>query len=1596
MKWPNRFAPLVSIVAMLAIALPSKAQLVPDTTLGSEQSVVLSGVEVRGDDAELIEGGATREANLFHSFTDFGVLEGQRVYFADPAGIDSILTRVTGQNLSNIFGTLGVDGAADLWVINPNGIVFGENALLDVSGSFYGTTAAAVEIGDGLFSAVSLEQSQLLSVSPTVSFWNYLTAGSGDVVSRAQLAAGGELVLSGQNLDLQGQVAAVGDVSLLATDTVQIRDRTVVPFVGYAGGELLVQGNQQVDIVALSHPESGLFAGGDMVLRSAEAVGGDAHYWSGGDFRVETLSGDAGRLWSPVDPIIRSFGDVEISEYRGASLHILAGGSVNIGTATINAPETGALGIDYLQDSVALADGTIVKVDGGAQPTLDVRAGMAPEAIGAPPIENITGFNSGSDLLLEFVTSEVPTRSDITVGDVLINAPNGLVLLTNRYDPNLSLAGGDILVTGEGIYGNGIDTRGIQGLREQGGSVFADSRGDISVVNSFISTSGGGEVGDIVMTSEESVRFESQDGSFTGMESTLSPETEGVGGNIQISANSISLINGAQLKANTFGNGDAGNVILQAQDKVVLDGINSDSQFFSAATSIVGENARGSGGDVEINANSVEVTNGAQLSASTLGNGNAGNVIVNAQERVVFDGINSDSQFFSAATGIASIVGENARGSGGDVEVNANSVEVTNGAALASATSGNGDAGNVVIHAQDRVVFDGFSSANSQIGSRGMGTGGSVEISANSVEITNGAILSSSALGNGNAGNVVIRANSVEATNDALLASDTVLSGNAGNVVIEAEDSIIFDNSGAISTSTPGASGAGGSILISAGAVNLINRSQLLSATFGDGVAGNIEINANSVKAINGVELSSSTFGDGRAGDVIIHAQDSIFFDENSIVTSTPNFETLNSEALGSGGNIQINANSVEFANGSRLISATQTRGDAGNIEISANSVEVINGAVFSSNTFGDGDAGDVVINAQGRVVFDSINTDGQISSSAITGVGLRATGHGGNVVINASSVEVINGANLNASTFSDGDAGSIIINAQDQVVFDGTSADGRIVSSASSASGVAGVIGDGGSIRINANSVEVVNGARLITSTLSNGNAGNILIDAQDRVVFDGASSNGRFVSAASTTVESGGMGSGGNVEISGNSVEVTNGAVLTASTLGQNNAGDIVIDARDRVLLDGITVDGFTSSIASTAESGATGSGGKIDIKTNSLEITNGAGITVNTVGEGNAGDVVIDVAEFVNIAGFASRSLRQGYPSGIFARNVNIEEIGTGAGGDVSIITPRLSIQDGGVVDARTANNQLGGDITIIVDSLDLLQGGQILTTSDSSGSAGTIDINAADQVQISGVDPNFSQRVASFPSVGNDFQPESSISVRSRASGSAGNIFINAPSVSLDEQGQIIAESATVDGGNIDLNLDSRLVLRNGSQITATAGTAQGAGNGGNITINSPFIVAIPTEDSDITANAFQGSGGQVSITAEGVFGIEPRDQRTLLSDITASSELGVNGVVAFNTLDTGFISSNLTELSENLVNTEALVANSCIARSDTDGTLALSGSEGLPQQPSSPQATYNLGSVRSMATPEPSTLSVVEPQAIYSLADGRLVMSRDCL
>ncbi|NEQ31337.1 MAG: filamentous hemagglutinin N-terminal domain-containing protein, partial [Leptolyngbya sp. SIO4C5] len=350
------------------------AQITPDATLGSEASVVSPDADVRGGSADLIQGGAVRGVNLFHSFADFNVAELQRVYFANPTGIENILGRVTGSSVSNILGTLGVDGSANLFLLNPNGIVFGPNAQLDITGSFLASTADAFDFNGQLFSATDPTVPTLLTVSLTPGL-QYSAAQRGEIRTQAVLAAGQDLRLDGVNLDLSGELTAGRDLVLQAQERAQIRDSAASPFIAAAGGELEIQGNEQVDIFALAHPGSGLFAGSDLILRSGSPVIGDGYFWSGDSFRVEQLDGSANSLLSPNDPVITAGGNVAFDSYTGGSLRVVAGGSVDVGNITVNGTDPG-FPTETVSLSQTLPDGTnSILVNGNTRPVVDIRAG---------------------------------------------------------------------------------------------------------------------------------------------------------------------------------------------------------------------------------------------------------------------------------------------------------------------------------------------------------------------------------------------------------------------------------------------------------------------------------------------------------------------------------------------------------------------------------------------------------------------------------------------------------------------------------------------------------------------------------------------------------------------------------------------------------------------------------------------------------------------------------------------------------------------------------------------------------------------------------------------------------------------------------------------------------------------------------------------------------------------------------------------------------------------------------------------------------------------------------------------------------------------
>ncbi|ELS00300.1 hypothetical protein, partial [Gloeocapsa sp. PCC 73106] len=338
-------------------------------------------------------------------------------------------------------------------------------------------------------------------------------------------------------------------------------------------------------------------------------------------------------------------------------------------------------------------------------------------------------------------------------------------------------------------------------------------------------------------------------------------------------------------------------------------------------SSIVQREGRGNSGNVEIEAGSVEVSDGALVRATTFGRGNGGNVIIEADGLVKFDAGESD-----IFTGAESDVGASGVGDVGDVEIRAGSVEVLNDrAGITANIFGEGDGGSVIIEADGLVKLDGGSAA-SGVGPGVVGNAGSVEIRADSLEVLNGAQVSSATSGEGDGGSVEIEAGSVEVINGAEISANTFGRGNGGIVVIEATGLVKFD-AGESDTFT----GASSSI-----------------QPDGVGNAGGVEIRAGSVEVLNGAQVASATFGEGDGGTVVIEATDLVKFDGFLMMDGQP----FSSAAVS---NVQPGA-----------------VGNSGDVRITAESVEVLNGAAISAETFGTGDGGIVVIEATGLVRFDA------------------------------------------------------------------------------------------------------------------------------------------------------------------------------------------------------------------------------------------------------------------------------------------------------------------------------------------------------------------------------------------------------------------------------------------------------------------------------------------------------------------------------------------------------------------------------------------------------------------------------------------------
>lgn len=811
------------------------AQITPDETLGAERSQLTPSDNIRGLPGLLIQGGAQRGSNLFQSFRDFNIGEGQRVYFANPAGIDTIFGRVTGPDVSRIMGTLGVDGAANLFLLNPNGILFGQNARLDIAGSFVASTSERVEFENGTqFSATSPGGAPLLTVNLRPRSRYGTPRGTIDNAGTLSVGAGQTLTLLGTTVTNTGLLTAAGGTVEVLGNQVALLDQARIDVSSASGGGTVLiggefQGNGPAPNATQTLVGPNVLISADGTSSTAAANGGQVIVWADDATRfygsVSARGGAAGG----------NGGFVEISGAQNLAF---------AGRVDVSAPlgQLGTVLFDPQDITIVpgsgfndgeLSDGTILEGDNGA---INFR-------IGADTLTAISGnvtlqasrditFNAPVNITTPGAYLEATAGNDITVnqnistegGNIRLFAQSGVFLNGVTLDTNPSEAPGTAAGTvelsgrtGVSLLNSVISARSYTGRGPDfNGIGLVAAEGSVTIRNSSLSATnrGTGFAGDVVITARDEVNISdssifsrgSRGRIFIGesdySDYNFSPET------ISISATRIETSNDSAPVGTTA---DAGRILIQATGAVSIVG---ESEILSNA----GPDVLGNAGGVGIAADSLYIDN-SEISTSALAQGSTATSFSSIPSNrdsvagaVVFF-VNGNITLRNSE--IFNNLENGASGEAGDVLILADSLNLYDGSQIQTIVRGNqngrapaqGTAGNIVIFVNETIRVagvdpEGFSSLiASTVESGGTGTGGTIYLEAKSVQVLDIGGINASNRGAGPAGDIFVSARAVWLDNRARIDAFS-LDGQGGNIFFDVPGAVILGRNSNISTST--------------------------------------------------------------------------------------------------------------------------------------------------------------------------------------------------------------------------------------------------------------------------------------------------------------------------------------------------------------------------------------------------------------------------------------------------------------------------------------------------------------------------------------------------------------------------------------------------------------------------------------------------------------------------------------------------------------------------------------------------------------------------------------------------------------------------
>jgi filamentous hemagglutinin family protein len=844
-----------------------------------------------------------------------------------------------------------------------------------------------------------------------------------------------------------------------------------------------------------------------------------------------------------------------------------------------------------------------------------------------------------------------------------------------------------------------------------------------------------------------------------------------------------------------------------------------------------------------------------------------------------------------------------------------------------------------------------------------------------------------------------------------LISGNVTLDGRSGGGRIVAPGGRVdlggMNSSGTISIDQQGLVFAGNNFtrsdvsLLNGGQVN-VAANQVLGnvSTFSNDVTNlgsRINIDANNLQIVNDRSTTNTASSNLSAGlsqnsGVKTTATGGINIDATGQVTLNNGtiFNNIESGSTGQLSDLNIAANSINIANGSNIRSQMNGTGNAGNINIKTtkditvsgtNDLTLLQGnilgnlSIISTSSSGQGNAGKISIDTPGNL---SITNRGGISSF----IDKAGIGNSQGISINANNISVTNLSTIASSNFGGmGNAGNIDVKTTGDLTISGTSNRSLLQVNPNKLSFISSVNsgrGDTGKITINTNNNLSINNLGGIYTSIGSSVVGN----SQEINITASKIDIGNFSTIGSDNF---GIGNSGNINVkttgditlSGTDnrsiiqgKETTPFSSILSDVHGQGNTGKVTIDTKGNLLLDNVSV--ISSSVLVPITS--TGNSQGINITAKNINLNNVSDINSSIYGgTGNAGNIDIKTTGDLTISGTDNPALLQN------KNLVPITQISSftnarGNAGKITIDTGNLSISNRGGIFATILDKGVGNSpgIKINAENINLTNVGAIESGSyqGGTGNSGNIDINSKGDINLTDT-----SRIAS----------------KSLGQGAAANITIASDRVRLNNS-SISTQSIGSTGGNMQLTLNEQLLLRNTSNITTNSDSTGGNGNGGNITINSPLIIAAPGSNN-ISANAFAGNGGQVNITSQGLFGIQYR--RVGLdgtNNITASSTFGQSGNVNVSTPGTD-PGKDSTELPKVTTDASNQISQVCSA-SNRQNKLTVTGRGGLPPNANDPLTSdviwqdARAASSQPVASSATTNLVKIAPPAVGWVFDGK--------